>query len=313
MNRSINIIGIVFIVFLFSVLFGAVYTVDEREQVVITQFGEPIGEPVTEPGLKFKLPLIQRANYFEKRVINWDGDPKQVPTLDKKYIWIDTSARWRITDPLKFLQAVGTERDAQARLDDILNSAARDIISGHILVEAIRDSNRVLDERVIQEVVAISDEALERISVGRRNLEQIVKERAEDIVPQYGIELVDVRIKRINYVDAVRDRVFDRMISERRRAAEEYRSEGRGRSAEIEGRRQRELMQISSQAYRTAQTIRGEADSEAVGIYADAYDRDADFFYFMKVLESYEETIDDKTTLILTTDGDYFKHIDKVR
>lgn len=306
------IIGIVAVVMLAFVT-GVVYRVDETQQVVITQFGRPIGDAVTEPGLHFKTPLIQVANYFDKRLLQWDGDPNQIPTKDKKYIWVDVTARWKISDPLKFLQSVNNEINAQARLDDLINSATRDVVTGHILVEAIRSSNRILEgEDTEDEDVIVSEEAIERIAVGRKALEGVVLERAKKIAPQYGIELVDVRIKRINYIENVRKKVYERMIAERKRAAERYRSEGQGKRAEIDGQREKELKVIQSEAYKTAQGIQGKADAEAINIYADAYNKDPDFYTFLKTLETYRETIDENTTLMLSTDSDYYKYLKKL-
>jgi len=288
---------------------GIVFIIDETKQVVITQFGKPVGKPITDAGLHFKKPLIQQANYFEKRVLQWDGDPNQIPTKDKKYIWVDTYARWRITKALEFLQSVGNEINAHARLDDIVNSATRDVITGHLLVEAIRDTNRILETEVEEADVSLAEEALERIEVGRNTLEGLILERASRLAPQYVIELVDVRIKRINYVKEVRDKVYDRMIAERKRAAERYRSEGLGKSAEISGQLAKELKLITSEAYRKAQVLKGKADAEAVTIYGQAYNQDPDFYSFVKTLETYRNTIDENSTIILTTDADYYKYL----
>ena len=307
-----GILGIILILFglvIFAFLSGAVYIVDESRQVVITQFGQPVGNPITTAGLNFKKPFIQQAHYFEKRLLEWDGDPNQIPTKDKKYIWIDTTARWRISDALKFLQSVGNEIGAHARLDDIVNSATRDIITGHLLVEAVRNSNRVLESKEIKEDVAVAAEALERIDVGREILAEMILVKAKKLAPQYGIELVDVRIKRINYVQDVRRKVYERMIAERKRAAEMYRSEGQGKRAEIDGQREKELKQITSEAYRQAEIVRGEADAEAINIYAGAYNKDPEFYSFLKTLETYRTTIDDKTTVILTTDSEYYEYL----
>ncbi|MDP8298904.1 MAG: protease modulator HflC [Candidatus Tantalella remota] len=293
---------------------GAIYIVSETQQVVITQFGKPVGDPVTTAGLHFKIPYpIQEVHYFDKRLLEWDGDPNQIPTLDKKYIWVDTTARWKIQDALKFLQSVGTERGAHARLDDIINSATRDVITSHPLVESIRDSNRILDLQNAAEFAAMAEEALGEIEYGRHELEAEILTRAKELAPQYGIDLVDVRIKRINYVQDVRAKVYERMISERKRAAEQYRSEGRGKSAEIQGKMEKELKLITSGAYRKAQGIRGKADAEAVSIYAGAYSKDPEFYAFLKTLETYPDTIDSSTTLILTTDGDYYKYLKKMK
>lgn len=292
------------------VLIGAIYIVAETKQVVITQFGKPIGDPITKAGLHFKVPFIQQAHYFEKRLLDWDGDPNQIPTIDKKYIWVDTTARWRIDNALKFLESVGSEIGAHARLDDIINSATRDVITGHLLVETVRDSNRILEHEQIEGgEIMLAQEALEPVQTGRERLEKEILDRAEVLAPQYGIELVDVRIKRINYVEDVRKKVYERMISERKRAAERYRSEGRGKSAEIEGQKEKQLKQITSEAYKTAQGIRGGADAEAVTIYANAYGKDPDFYSFLKTLETYENTVDANTTVVLSTEGDYYKYL----
>lgn len=313
MKSILTLIGVIFALVIAGFLSGGVYVVDETKQVVITQFGDPVGDPVTTAGLKFKVPFIQQANYFEKRLLEWDGDPNQIPTRDKKYIWVDTYARWKIADPLKFLQSVGNEIGAHARLDDIVNSATRDIVTGHLLVEAVRDTNRILELEEIKENVAVAEEALEHIDKGRKILEGLVLEKARKLAPQYGIELVDVRIKRINYVEDVRRKVYERMIAERKRAAEQYRSEGQGKSAEIEGQLGKELKQITSEAYRKAQVLKGDADAEALKIYADAYSKDPEFYSFTKTLETYEQTIDDKSTVILTTDSDYYKYLKSLK
>ncbi|MFH1355398.1 MAG: protease modulator HflC [Candidatus Omnitrophota bacterium] len=288
---------------------GALYIVNETKQVVITQFGMPVGEPVTSAGLHFKIPFIQIAQYFEKRLIDWDGDPNQIPTKDKKYIWVDTTARWRIIDSLKFLQSVGNEIGAYSRLDDIINSATRNVITGHLLVDAVRDTNRILESKQVGEDVIVTEEALERIYSGREILTRAILEKARPLAPQYGIEIVDVRIKRINYVEDVRNKVYDRMITERKRAAEKYRSEGRGKSAEIEGQVGKELKQITSEAYRQSQILRGEADAEAINIYAQAYSEDPEFYSFMKTLETYQTTVDENSTIMLTTDSEYYKYL----
>ncbi|MFH1305535.1 MAG: protease modulator HflC [Candidatus Omnitrophota bacterium] len=308
---KISTVCVVLLVAMF--LTGVAYIVPETVQVVITQFGRPIGSPVTDAGLHFKLPLIQQAHYFDKRLLGWDGDPNQIPTRDKKYIWVDTTARWKIDDALKFLQSVGTENNAHARLDDIINSATRDVVTRHLLVETIRDSNGILDRQSPSgEPITLAEEALERVTVGRHELEKEILERAKVLAPQYGIDLVDVRIKRINYVQEVREKVYERMISERKRAAEKYRSEGMGKSAEIKGQREKEMKLITSQAYRKAQGLRGTADAEAVGVYAEAYNNDPEFYSFLKTLETYEATVDGNTTVILTTDGDYYKYLKKL-
>ncbi|MFH0913611.1 MAG: protease modulator HflC [Candidatus Omnitrophota bacterium] len=312
MGRLGTIIGfavVLFILVIIAFASGAIYIVGETQQVVITQFGKPIGRPVTAAGLHLKKPFIQQAHYFEKRLLDWDGDPNQIPTKDKKYIWVDTTARWKVLDALKFLQSVGNEMGAHGRIDDIINSATRDVITRHLLVEAVRNSNRILETKVEGEDVIATDEALEKIGVGRHLLENAILGKSQVLAPQYGIEIRDVRIKRINYVDAVRDKVYDRMIAERKRAAEKYRSEGHGKSAEIEGQVVKELKEITSEAYRQAQMLVGKADAEAITIYGKAYNQNPQFYAFLKTLETYKETIDDKTTLVLTTDSDYYKYL----
>jgi len=288
---------------------GALFIVDETKQVVITQFGKPVGQPISSAGLHFRTPFVQQAHYFEKRILNWDGDPNQIPTKDKKYIWVDTTARWKIIDALKFLQSVGNEMSAQSRIDDIINSATRDAVTNHLLVDAVRDSNRILESKELGEDAIFADEALERIEVGRQQLTRAILEKAKVLAPQYGIEIIDVRIKRVNYVEDVRNKVYDRMIAERKRAAEKYRSEGQGKSAEISGQVGKELKQITSEAYRQAQGVVGKADAEAINIYAQAYSQDPDFYSFLKTLETYQKTIDEKSTIILTTDSDYYKYL----
>jgi len=285
---------------------GSLYTIDQAQQVVITQFGEPIGEPITEPGLHVKIPFIQKVNYFEKRILAWDGLPTQVPTKDKRYIWVDTTARWRIVDPLKFLESVGSERTALGRLDDIIDSATRNQITNHLLYELVRDSGR---EFIETEVSLEIEEEIGVVQYGREKISRGILEEAITVVPQFGIELVDVRIKRLNYVEQVREGVYARMIAERKRVAEQYRSEGQGKRAEIEGRREKELQRITSEAYRTAQEIKGKADAEATTIYAEAYNKGPEFYSFLRTLEIYEDTMDENTWLIMTTDSDFYKYI----
>lgn len=288
------------------VVAGSLYSIDQTQQVVITQFGEPMGDPITEPGLHVKIPFVQKVNYFEKRILAWDGLPTQVPTKDKRYIWIDTTARWRIVDPLTFLQSVGTERTALGRLDDIIDSATRNQITSHILYELVRDSGR---EFVETEVSLEIEDVIGAVEYGREQISRFILEEAALVVPQFGIELVDVRIKRLNYVERVREGVYARMIAERKRVAEEYRSEGQGKRAEIEGRRAKELQRITSEAYRTAQEIKGKADAEATKVYADAYNKGPEFYSFLRTLEIYEDTMDENTQLIMTTDNDFYGYL----
>ncbi len=308
------IIGLVVLV-MFLFVSGAIYTIDETQQVVITQFGKPIGRPITQAGLYFKTPFIRQANYFEKRILQWDGNPNQIPTKDKRYIWVDTTARWRIVDALKFMQSVTNEIGAHARLDDIVDSATRDYITSHKLVEIVRNSNRLVDSWGTSEgdEIKATDEALETINVGREGITRGILKQAREIMPQYGIELVDVRIKRINYVKEVRNKVYERMISERKRAAERYRSEGQGKKREIEGQVQKELKQIRSEAYKIAEEIKGKADAEAITIYADAYNKDPEFYSFLKTLDTYKNTIDSDTTIIFSSDNEYLEYFNTTR
>jgi modulator of FtsH protease HflC len=309
----IIIIPVLLAVLLFAV--GAVYTVDETQQVVVTQFGKPIGEPITEAGLRFKIPFIQQANYFEKRILQWDGHPNQIPTRDKRYIWVDTTAKWVISDALKFLQSVTNEAGAHARLDDVVDSATRDFVTGHNLVEAVRNTNRLMEEDIIAaagDEFIIFEDNIEEIDIGRDRLTREILAQASKITPQYGIELIDVRIKRINYVKEVQERVYERMISERKRAAEQYRSEGQGRRAEIQGQTIKELNQIESEAYRVAEEKKGEADAEAARIYAEAYNNDPEFYGFLKTLETYKDTVDKDTAIILSVESEYYEYLKNI-
>lgn len=312
MKTSI-IIGIVAAVVAFIVLMAAVYTVDETEQVIILQFGEPIGEPIKEAGLHFKLPFIQEVKRFDKRVLEWDGDENQIPTSDKKYLWVDTFARWRIVDPLKFYQSVNNERMAQSRLDDIIDSATRNFVSENFLIEAVRNSNRKLKSTIEEQGGFGIVGADLKIEKGRELITDLILKKAAEAMPEFGIELLDVRIKRINYIEEVRQKVYERMISERKRIAERFRSEGQGRKAEIDGEREKELQRITSEAYRTAQEIKGKADAEATRIYANAFNKDPDFYSFIQTLETYKTTLNNNnTTLILNTDSDFLKYLKNI-
>jgi len=305
---------IVLIIFLIVLLNSTFYTLNEYEQAIITQFGRPVGGAVKEAGLHFKIPFIQKVHRFEKRILIWDGSADQIPTSDKKYIWLDTTARWRIIDPLLFYQSVGNVTGAQTRLDDIIDSAARDIVSSHLLIEVVRNTNKIIErsEKMgnLEEGIDVS---YERIKIGREKLTEEILKRASELVPQYGIELLDVQIKRLNYVEDVRKKVYERMISERQRIASKYRSEGEGKKAEILGMKEKELNRIQSEAYRTAQEIKGEADGKATKIYADAYRVDPEFYAFMKTLEVYRNTIGSNSKVILTTDSDLYRYLKRVR
>jgi membrane protease subunit HflC len=302
-----NLIAVVLALFILLVLNSSLYTISESQQVIITQFGNPVGDPITQPGIHVKLPFIQKANFFEKRFLEWDGDPNQVPTKDKRFIWVNTYARWRITDPLKFFQRLRDERGAQSRLDDILDGETRNAVARQNLVEVVRSSNRQE-----QGVTVESDEEraiLEEINMGREAITREILTRAQERAADLGIELIDIRFKRINYVDEVQRDVFERMIAERKRVAQRYRSEGEGEAARIHGERERDLAQIQSEAYRTAQELRGKADATSTAVYAEAYNRDVTFYTFLKSLETYEMTADENSTLILTTDSDLLKYL----
>ena len=304
-TQIIVLLGLVFL------LGQAAYTVSETEQVIITQFGEPVGDPVTTPGLHFKVPFIQRTNVFDNRFLEWDGNPNQVPTRDRRFIWVDTYARWRITDPLLFFQRLRDERGAQSRLDDILDGETRNAVARHNLIELVRSTNRNADDVQIEsEEEAVILEALDQ---GRQEITREILETAAQRTADLGIELLDLRLKRINYVEEVPQDVFARMIAERQRIAEEFRSEGQGEAARIDGERERELAQIQSEAYRIAEELRGKADATATGVYAEAYDRDADFYAFTKSLETYEQTMDNETLFILGTDSELLRFIDRTR
>ena len=290
------------------VVLDSAYIVSETNQVVITQFGEPIGGAITSAGLHFKMPFVQKANYFDKRWLEWDGDPNQIPTKDKKYIWVDTYSRWRISDPLVFFQRVRDERGAHSRIDDIVDGETRNEIAKFDLIEIVRTSNRPFE---ITEDAALLDfsEVVGKIQTGRDKIAKLILENSAKITPTFGVELKDVQIKRVNYVDEVQRKVFDRMIAERKRIASKYRSEGDGKSAEIRGQKERELKRIISEAYRKAQETKGKADAEATKIYAQAYNLDPEFYQFLKTLETYRAALEKETWLILSTDSEFLKYL----
>ncbi len=309
---KITAIFSVLIVLGLVLLSSSVYVVSEKEQVVITQFGKPIGKPIKEAGLHFKLPFIQKVNFFEKRWLEWDGDANQVTTKDKKYIWIDTYARWRIKDPLKFFETMGNEMGAQSRLDDILDGETRIAIAKYNLIEVVRTTNRPM-EMALTFSGEIADNSEFKVKVGREKITRMILDKVSKIAPSYGIEVVDVRIKRVNYVESVRKKVYQRMISERKRIAEQYRSEGMGKKAEIIGKTPKELDRIRSEAYRKAQEIKGKADAEATKIYAQAYSKDPQFYKFLKTLETLEKTVKKDNILILSTDSEVYKLMKTVK
>lgn len=290
---------------------GTFYTLEEGEQAVIVQFGRPVGAPVTEAGLHVKLPMIQEVRRFEKRILIWDGDPNQIPTKGREFIWIDTTARWRIADAKKFLESVATEAGARSRLNDIIDSVVRDQVSGSELVELVRSASWVVPKgEILEEIPAeVREELKKEVVRGREEITRTILTEARKVMPQYGIELVDVRIKRLDYVESVREKVYARMISERKRIAAQFRSEGEGRSAEILGTMEKELRQIRSTAYRKVQEVRGKADAEATRVYGSAYGGDPEFYAFSRTLEAYKEGQNKNSTVILTTDSDYYRYL----
>ena len=351
MNKLVAAVGVLIVIVL-MVVGGAFYQVDETELVIITQFGEPVGDAITTPGLKVKAPFIHRVRRFEKRILEWDGSPDEIPTLDKRFIKLDTTARWRIVDPLQFLKAVKTERSAQSRLDDLIDSAARDVVSSHLLIESVRNFTRELpldeveaSERRISDDLpadasaaaagaepstvapdagqpqaaapapqapqAVVPEGGQAERLGRDRLTQLMIERAQENLPNFGIELIDVRIKSINYVQEVEQRVYERMISERQRIAARFRSIGDGESAKIRGEKEREIDRLRSDAYREAQEIIGKADAEAAGIYAASYGQAPEFYTFVQTLAAYEKTLKNNSSLLLTTDSDFYRYLNQ--
>ncbi len=307
LTLTIGIIGIL----LFFTLSGAFYIVEEGQQTILVRFGKVVGDPVTKAGLHFKLPFVHNVLVFEKRLLIWDGDPEEIPTKGREFIKVDATARWRIADPKKFLESVATEQRAQSRLDDIIDSAVRSQVSGNTLVELVRSASWVTPgEEVLEEVPAEREKELKKkITRGREELTRAILAEARKVVPQFGIQLIDVRIKRLNYIQSVREKVYTRMNSERKRIAARFRSEGEGESAEILGNMDKELRQIGSTAYRKAQVIRGKADAQATKIYGDAFNKDPEFYAFSRTLEAYKEGQNQNSVMILTTDSDYYRYL----
>jgi membrane protease subunit HflC len=313
MNKAKPVIIAGFIVAVLIVVMSSAFMVRETEQVIITQFGKPVGDPIVAPGIHFKIPIIQEANFFDRRFLEWDGSPNQIPTKDKRFIWVDTYARWRIKDPLLFFQRVRDERGAQSRLDDILDGETRNAIAKHYLVELVRSTNR---EQLSSEEFTAGEvtEGLAKIKFGRETITRSIIEVAAQRTLELGIELLDLRLKRINYVDEVQQKIFERMITERKRIADKYRSEGQGEASKILGDKERELKKIQSGAYRTAQEIIGKADAEAITIYAKAYNQSPEsreFYRFLKTMETYKTTLSEKDWLVLSTKGDFFRYLQK--
>lgn len=310
MKQRKIIILIIALVAVLIVIFDSVFKVRETEQVVVTQFGRPVGKAKITPGLKMKVPFIQRTNYFERRFMEWDGDPNQVPTKDKKYIFVDTYARWQITDPLQFFKRLTDERGALSRIADILDGETRDHIANHDLEEIVRSSNRVpTPSGSIGEEVG---DTLSDIETGRLKIQDLILKSANQKASDLGIVILDVRLKRLNYVEEVQTQVYERMKSERYRIAEKFRSEGQGEASKINGEKERDLKNIQSEAYRRAEEIRGQADARATSVYAGAYDQSGsarNLYGFVKSMETFEKTFDTTTTVILSTKSELYKYL----
>ena len=285
------------------------FIIDETQQAIITQFGKPVGEPRTKPGMNFKMPFVQKVQFFDKRFLEWDGDANQVPTKDKKFIFVDSYARWEITNPLQFFIRLRDERSAQSRLDDILDGETRNAVASNELLDLVRSTNR---EPEVAEESFEELEVLEIITVGRDAIEAQILQKANERTSDLGIRILDFRFKRVNYVEEVRNRVYERMISERNRIADQFRSEGQGEARKIEGNKERDLAQIQSEAIRQSEVIRGKADAEATNIYAAAYNRSQqakDLYSFLKAMETLENSLDDKTSIIISTNSELFKYL----
>jgi len=306
MKRVLAII----ILMLAFVGFNGFFIVDEGEQAIITQFGQPVREAISEAGLYFKIPFIQKAHYFEKRILKWDGDPNEIPTMDKKYIWVDTTARWRIKDPLLFLQRMNNINRAESRLSDVINGSVRDFVTRSDLIEIIRSSDWETSYRQTTEKTQRQESI--QVKVGRDKFSQTVLNNVSEVAGSFGIEVMDVLVKRINYTNQVRETVYTRMISERQRIAEQRRSEGEAQKAEILGDMEKQLKNIESQAYKTAEQIRGEADAKATKIYGDAYNKDPEFYAFLTTLDSYKRILGSNTRLILQADSPIFSYLKSV-
>ena len=312
MNNIIKTIALIAAAAVIVLVFASAYVVDETEQVVITQFGKMVDEPVTTPGLNFKIPFIQKTTYFPKNLLTWDGDPGQVPTRDKTYIWVDTFARWKIVDPVKYFQTVNNEFAALERLDDIIDPAMRNLVTSYPLVESVRNSSRSMD--TFESVGAETRKRIQyKINLGRDEITKRIVAQARPKLSAFGIELVDVKIKRINYIENVRQAVYNRMIAERNQIAEKYRAEGKGEASNIRGEKEKELQVITSQAYKISQILKGEADAKATQIYADAYSVDVDFYEFLKALDVYKAVMTKESTLILSTDSDFMKYFKGIK
>ncbi len=310
MSKNKIIISAVIVGVLLIGITQSMYIVNEREQVVITQFGKPVGEAVTKAGIQFKVPFIQTVNVFEKRYMEWGGDPNQIPTKDKKFIFVDAYARWQITDPLQFYKRLTNERGAQSRLDDILDGETRDYIANHNIEETVRNSNRT--PMVTDTISEPISDSLIRIHVGREKIEMMILKSANERAADLGIVILDFKFKRLNYVEEVQDQVYKRMTSERYRIADKFRSEGQGEASRINGEKERELKSIQSKAFKQAEEIMGKADAEAAAVYSNAYNKSAvskNLYTFLKSMETFEKTFDEKTSVILSTDSEVFRFL----
>lgn len=311
--KTKTIIKITIIAVVAFLAFNSVFILSETQQAIVTQFGKPVGGPRAEPGLNYKLPIIQKVQYFDKRYLKWDGDPNQVPTQDKKFIFVDTYARWQIVDPLQFFIRLRDERSGQSRLDDILDGETRNAVASHLLLDLVRSSNRIPEvyEDYLEDI-----EELEEIMVGREEIETLILKNANQRTQDLGIRILDFRFKRMNYVDEVRRNVYDRMISERNRIADQFRSEGQGEARRIEGNKERDLAQIKSEAFREAEIIRGKADAEATSIYASAYNKTSasrELYTFLRSMEALENSFDEETSIIITTDSELYRYLKTTR
>ena len=287
---------------------SSMYTVAENEQVLVTQFGRIVSRAVTQPGLHWKTPFTQEVHSFDKRWLEWDGSANQIPTRDKKYIWVEVFARWRISDPMRFYERLRDEQSAQTRLDDIIDGEVRNVIANHDLIDIVRSSSREF-ERGDESDEGQEDQGVFTPTIGREQISGMVLKKSSLVMPDYGVELADIKIKRVNYVESVQQKVFERMISERKRIAARYRSEGGGKRAEIEGKVQRELLRVRSEAYKKAEEIRGRAAAEAARIYADAYNRDTELYGFLKTLEAYKGIVNENTDVVLSTSSPLLKYL----
>jgi modulator of FtsH protease HflC len=308
MNKTSLLLGIIAFALVVLVL-DATFIIDETQQAIITEFGKPVGKPRSNPGMNFKMPFIQKVQFFDKRFLEWDGDSNQVPTRDKKFIFVDTYARWEITNPLQFFIRLRDERSAQSRLDDILDGETRNAVASHDLLDLVRSTNREPEKA---DEVFEAMEILDSISVGREKIEATILKKANERTTDLGIRILDFRFKRLNYVEEVRNRVYERMISERNRIADQFRSEGQGEAKKIGGNKERDLAQIQSEAVKQAEIIRGKADAEATAIYASAYNRSQqskDLYAFLKAMETLEKSLDEKTSIVISTNSELFKYL----